>query len=56
MAGTQQGLQFLNPKFEYRNPKQIRIFKFKIHKLSCFEHLKFGHLRLFRVSDFVLRI
>jgi len=46
-----------NPKSEYRNPKQIRIFKIQMSKTSvCFENLKFGHLRLFRISDFVLRI
>jgi len=30
--------------------------KFKFSKLFCLGHLKFGHLRLFRISDFVLRI
>jgi len=34
------------------NPKQILISKFKFPKLFCFEHLNFGHLRLFRASNF----
>jgi len=43
-----------NSNIEIRN--KFEFSKFKISKLFCLEHLKFGHLRLFRVSDFVLRI
>jgi hypothetical protein len=48
MAGTKWGLEFKDPKFEFP--------KFKISKLYCLKHLKFGHLILSRVSDFVLRV
>jgi hypothetical protein len=43
-----------NSNIEIRN--KFEFSKFKISKLSCFVHLEFGHLRLFRISDFVLRI
>ena len=43
-----------NSNVEIRN--KFESSKFKISKLSCLEHLKFGHLRLFRISDFVFRI
>jgi hypothetical protein len=47
---------FKNPKSEYRNPKQTQILKTKIFQpLTSFEHSKFGHFRLFRISHFVLR-
>ena len=39
---------------EIRNKSEFS--EFKIPKLFCLKHLKFGHLRMFRVSDFVLRI
>jgi hypothetical protein len=43
-----------NPNIEIRN--KFEFSKFKISKLSCFVHFEFGRLRLFRISDFVLRI
>jgi len=53
-----------NPKSEYRNPKQTqRQINFKSGKSktpnpkeACLEFYIFGHLKLFRISDFVLRI
>ena len=43
----------LNPKFEYRNPKQIR--NSNVQMTKTFGILNFCHLDLFRISDFVLR-
>ncbi len=43
-----------NPKFEYRNPKQIRITK--IQNPKRFGHLDIWILILFRASDFEFRI
>jgi len=58
----------LNPKFDPatlgsyrypplagRNPKQIQNSNAQIFKTHCFGYLNFGHLILFRISDFVLR-
>jgi len=52
-----------NPKSEYRNPKQTLRQKSQIGKSKNTEAVKlvlnltyFGHLNLFRISDFVLRI
>jgi hypothetical protein len=58
-------LRLINPKFEYRNPKQIQNSNVQNSKQKlqtiyccrfCFYHLDFGNLNLFRISDFVLRI
>jgi hypothetical protein len=53
-----------NPKFEYRNRKQTRRQinlnrenpKHRIRRKLVCNFTYFGHLRLFRISDFVLRI
>jgi len=44
-----------NPKFEYRNSKQIRNSNNRMLKTTRFGHLNFCHLDLFRISNFVLR-
>jgi len=52
-----------NPKSEYRNPKQ-RLKQINTNtenpkhqsRRSRFENSIFGHLNLFRISDFELRI
>jgi len=44
-----------NPKFEYRNSKQIRNSNNRMLKTTRFRHLNFCHLGLFRISNFVLR-
>jgi hypothetical protein len=58
-------IRLINPKFEYRNPKQYQNSNVQNSKQKpqtvcccrfCFGHLDFGHLNLFRISDFVLRI
>jgi len=45
-----------NPKIEYRNPKQFQNPKYQNPKPKwhCLNHSNFGHLDLFRISDFVL--
>jgi len=45
----------LNPKFEYLNPKQIRITEIQITQTTSFENLNIRILILFRISNFVLR-
>ncbi len=45
----------LNPKSEYRNPKQILNLNFPNSKPVLFGKLEFRILDLFRISDFVLR-
>jgi len=48
-----------NPKFEFRNPKQIQNTNWEMSKTYYIFQLRilnFGHSRLFRISDFVLRI
>ena len=56
---------FLNPKFEIRNPKQIRMFKIQMFQTSngeievetCYGVFgKFENSNFVLVSDFVLRI
>jgi len=58
-------IRLINPKFEYRNPKQIQNSNVQNSKQEprivcrwsfCFGHLDFDDLNLFRISDFVLRI
>jgi hypothetical protein len=36
IAGTEEGAESKNPKFEYRNSKQIRIFKIRNPKTLLF--------------------
>lgn len=51
-------LEVLNPKFESRNSKQIRMSNAQITKthigvnriICCLNHLNFCHLILFRIS------
>ena len=55
-----KGAKVTNPKSKYRNPKQtLKRINFKNPKTSDtghFEFCTFGHLNLFRISDFELRI
>jgi hypothetical protein len=47
-----------NPKFEYRNPKQTQDLNpnYEIRNGMVWNFLIFDHLKLFRISDFELRI
>ena len=45
----------LNPKSEYRNPKQIQITKIRMSETISFENLNIRISILFRASNFVLR-
>jgi len=55
----------VNPKHEARNTKQYQNSNFQNPKQKkaaaggggfCFSHLNFGHLNLFRISNFGFRI
>ncbi len=46
---------WINPKSEYRNPKQIRNSNDQKQQIKG-RHLNLDFLDLFRISDFVLRI
>ena len=48
------GNSLINSKFDCRNPKQISIANDKTWKIK-FGIFEFRHLKLFRISDFVLR-
>src|SRR5215472_6864510 len=46
----------LNPKLEYRNPKQIRISKQKMSSVQCPTDFLLSLSNLFRISGFGYRI
>jgi hypothetical protein len=49
--------KILNPNIEIRNKSEIQMIKFPKQTLFIqFRILKFVHLKLFRISNFVLRI
>jgi len=48
--------RFVNPKSEYRNPKQIQNSKYRKFKCIGWEHSNFENSRLFRISCFEFRV
>ena len=56
LKSKRRDIGFLNSKLEARNPKQARRSKIQMIKTRTFRILIFGHLNLFRVSNFGFRI